>query len=124
MYRDRFDDILKQMSDLHTRKGADYGTEADPYANVRASAEFGVAPWLGAIIRLNDKMTRLKAFATKGMLANESIEDAFRDIQVYAVIAQILYEEGQEAAKPTEFDYIKDYFNIRAGLPTVLPHNV
>jgi len=93
---DPFDDVLATMSELHNRKGADYGTDGDPYANVRASQEFGVPPWLGAIIRLNDKITRLKSFATKGMLTNESVWDSLQDIGVYSVIAQVLYAESDQ----------------------------
>lgn len=92
-YHDRFDEVLQQMSALHSRKGADYGGVNDPYANVRASAEFGVDPWCGALIRLNDKITRLKAFIRNGNLKNESALDSIRDIAVYGVIMQILYEE-------------------------------
>lgn len=95
LYVDRFDDILKEMSALHNRKGADYGGENDPYANVRASADFGVPPWVGALIRLNDKITRLKSFIRQGKLQNESALDSIQDIAVYAVIMRILYEEQQ-----------------------------
>ena len=92
--RDRFRSILDEMWALHVRKGADYGSNTDPYANVRASEDFGVPPWVGALIRLNDKITRLKSFIRNGNLVNESVEDSIRDIQVYSVIMQVLYEEG------------------------------
>lgn len=93
LYKDPFDDILKEMSELHNKKGSDYGSGTDPYANVRAASEFGVPAWLGTIVRLNDKITRIKSFTRKGNLANESLEDSLKDIAVYAVIAQILYRE-------------------------------
>lgn len=95
-YHDRFDEVLKSMSELHARKGADYGGENDPYANVRASAEFGVPPWIGALIRLNDKITRLKNFIRRGELMNESALDSIRDIAVYGVIMELLYTEEQK----------------------------
>jgi hypothetical protein len=89
----RFHALLKQIGELHDRKQEDYGAEADPFANVRASQEWGVAPWIGALVRLNDKVHRLKRFAHKGTLANESAEDSLQDIAVYALIALILYRE-------------------------------
>lgn len=92
-YYDRFDDILTEMSLLHNKKGHDYGGANDPYANVRASAEFGVDPWIGALVRMNDKITRLKSFIRQGNLVNESAVDSIQDIAVYAVIMRILYEE-------------------------------
>src|SRR5260370_40553565 len=89
----RFHELVQEIAELHDRKQADYGTDHDPFANVRASREWGVAPWIGALIRLNDKVTRLKSFAKKGALANESAEDSMRDIAVYALIALVLYEQ-------------------------------
>lgn len=89
----RFHALLKTIGDLHDRKQADYGTVGDPFANVRSSVLWGVAPWIGALIRLNDKVHRLQQFARKGALANESAEDSMLDIAVYALIALILYRE-------------------------------
>ena len=89
----RFDGLLTHLSRLHARKQHDYGGDTDPFANVRASKEFGTAPWVGALIRLNDKVNRLKRFAKRGSLANESAEDSMMDISVYALIALILYKE-------------------------------
>lgn len=89
----RFHAILKEMGELHDRKQQDYGSDTDAFANVRASEQFGVEPWIGALVRLNDKVTRLQAFARKGELANESAEDSMLDIAVYAIIALILYRE-------------------------------
>lgn len=89
----RFLAKLELIREMHERKMADYGTGTDPYANVRASQEFGVAPWLGAIIRLNDKVTRIKAFVRNAVLKNEPMRDNFSDIAVYAIIAWILWDE-------------------------------
>jgi len=92
----RFHEILREAGELHDKKQQDYGRGADPFANVRASAEFGVKPWIGAYIRLNDKITRIKSFIEKGVLANESLEDSLRDVIVYSAIALVLYEEERK----------------------------
>jgi hypothetical protein len=89
----RFHELLKEIADLHDKKSQDYGHDKDPLANVRASEEWGVSPWVGTFIRLNDKIRRLQSFAKKGSLANESAEDSMRDIAVYALLGLILYEE-------------------------------
>jgi hypothetical protein len=89
-----FKDAVWEILELHAKKQKDYGTSADPFANVRASEEFGVEPWKGGLVRLNDKVTRLKNFALKGALANESVEDSLQDIAVYAIIALCLYREA------------------------------
>lgn len=89
----RFHALLEKIGELHDRKQTDYGKSADPFANVRASSAWGIKPWVGALLRLNDKVSRLQSFAQKGFLANESAEDSMMDIAVYALIALILYRE-------------------------------
>ena len=94
---DEFEGILLEMSSLHKKKNQDYGSDEDPFANVRASQEFGIPAWLGSIIRANDKMTRLKTFAQKRTLANETVEDSLLDLANYAVIALVLYRQSEVA---------------------------
>lgn len=77
---------------LHAAKQKDYGKPVDPFANVRSSEEFGIEPWVGAMVRLNDKVKRLQSFARTGKLENEGVIDSFMDIAVYALIARVLYE--------------------------------
>lgn len=90
-----FHDLLKEMGQMHDRKQADYGREDDPFANVRASEEFGMPAWVGAMVRANDKMRRLQVAATGKKLRNESAEDSFLDMAVYALIGLILYREEE-----------------------------
>ena len=91
--KDRFTELLQELAALEARKRKDYGTEADPLANVKASEEWGVAPWIGAMIRLTDKVRRLQQFAKRGSLANESAIDSLRDIAVYSLLALMLLEQ-------------------------------
>jgi hypothetical protein len=81
------------MGELHDRKQEDYGRDSDPFANVRASEDFGVSPWVGAMIRANDKMRRIQRFAERGSLANEGVRDSLMDLAVYSIIALVLYDE-------------------------------
>mgnify|MGYP001572814891 CR=1 FL=1 len=92
----RFHAILKEISDLHDRKSSDYATEADPYANIRGASDWGIPQWVGAMIRATDKVKRLQKYARTGSLTNESAEDAFMDLAVYALIALVLHREGRE----------------------------
>lgn len=89
----KFYAVLAEAARLHDKKQRDYGTDEDPFANVRASEDFGIPAYLGCAVRMNDKMRRLMAFAKNGELVNESIEDAFLDLLVYAGIAAVLYRE-------------------------------
>ncbi len=109
----RFHAILKGLGDLHDKKQEDYGTGEDPFANIRATSQWccpschtPLPAWLGALIRLNDKVVRLQAFTRNGALANEGVVDSMGDIGVYAPIAQVMWEEEdnnkpkQEEARP------------------------
>lgn len=84
---------LGEAADMHARKQADYGRTEDPFANVRASEDFGIPGWVGCMVRANDKMRRLMKAARGGELANESVEDSLIDLAVYSVIALVLYRE-------------------------------
>lgn len=89
----RFHALLKEIASLHDKKQADYGRDQDPFANVRAADEFGIPAWVGAILRANDKMHRIKSFLLNGKLKNESLEDSLMDGAVYHLIALILFRE-------------------------------
>jgi len=97
-----FSEVLAEMQAMHDKKSQDYGVQADPFANVRASEDFGIPGWLGTVVRLNDKITRIKSFAKNGSLANESLRDSLIDIAVYAAIAVALYDQ-KVAEKPASY---------------------
>lgn len=88
-----FHALLDEIREMHDRKNQDYGREADPYANVRGSQDWGIAPWIGAMVRANDKMKRLQKVALGGTLTNEGVEDSLLDLAVYALIALALWRE-------------------------------
>lgn len=90
-----FHDLLKEIGDLHDKKQQDYGREGDPFANVRSSIEWGIPPWVGALVRANDKVKRLQKAARGGTMANESVEDSMMDLAVYALIALRLFRESR-----------------------------
>ena len=100
--------ILDEMRELHLKKGADYGYGADPLANLRASSEFGIEPWHATIVRLNDKIHRIKSFCVKGKLENESFDDALMDAACYAVLALALLREKRDAAKTDANEVARD----------------
>lgn len=95
----RFKKILDEMWDLHQEKSHDYGFDGDFLSNLRATKDFGIEPWVGVIIRMNDKITRLKALIKKGSLKCESVQDTLKDISCYGALAHILYEESQQEKK-------------------------
>jgi hypothetical protein len=89
-----FHALLREIGALHDRKQADYGRAGQPFANITASAEWNIAPWIAAMVRANDKVRRLQALARGQRLRNESARDSFLDLAVYALIALLLWEDN------------------------------
>jgi hypothetical protein len=92
----RFYQILDEIKATHEKKSADYGTNSDFLANVRASEQWNIPAWVGTMIRAGDKIIRLQSLYTNGQLENESARDSLIDLASYAIIALILMEEENE----------------------------
>lgn len=85
--------LLDELRELHLRKAADYGRAEDALANIRASESIGIPPWKAAWLRAKDKVHRIDTFCLKGTLANEGVEDSFKDLAAYCLIALRLFRE-------------------------------
>ncbi len=75
-----FEEISHELLEVFLKKHKDYGK-----GNILAIRELGIA------MRLTEKVERAKNLLLKGGTAvNESLDDTFTDIAVYAVIAKLL----------------------------------
>jgi hypothetical protein len=94
----RFIDLLDEMRRLHESKSKDYGSETDPLANIRQGAEFvGIEPWRGCMVRIADKVQRLKTYCRTGRLVHEGVRDTLLDLSAYSLLAIVLFDEGNDA---------------------------
>ena len=86
--------ILDEIKALHVAKSQDYGSDKDPLANIRAGAELiGIDPWKACLIRIADKITRLKTFCEKGSVVFDGLDDTLKDLSAYAALALVFYRE-------------------------------
>jgi len=93
--------ILEDIRSLHLAKSKDYGSDTDPFANIRNGAEFvGISPWRGCMVRVCDKIQRLKTYCQKGTLVHESVEDTLMDLACYSILCLVLHREGESDARP------------------------
>ena len=94
----RFYEMLKAMADLHSRKNHDYAGTSDPLKNLRACERLELKPFIGVMVRLQDKWSRLEEFIKSGklMVKGESVKDTLMDNAVYSILAIILYEEEEK----------------------------
>jgi hypothetical protein len=91
----RFLDLLEEMRLLHQSKSADYGSETDPLANIRQGAEFvNIEPWRGCMVRIADKIQRLRTYCQTGRLVHEGVRDTLLDLSAYSLLAIVLFDEG------------------------------
>jgi len=93
-----FLELLEEVRQLHLSKSQDYGSESDPLANIRQGAEFvGIEPWRGCLVRVADKVQRLKTYCRTGRLVHEGVRDTLLDLSAYSLLAIVLFDEGKNA---------------------------
>jgi len=89
--------VLDELKQLHLRKTLDYGVDEDALSNIRQSSDVVNMPaWAGCILRISDKMHRLKAYFRRGKCEFDGVEDTLKDIACYAAIALVLHREELE----------------------------
>ena len=99
--RDPFERVLIKMVETNRRKRKDYALDQNVFSNFEDTAEFtatGTPEW-SALFNAAQKLARLKSLAANGRLndvQNESVEDTFLDLAVYACIALAIYHERME----------------------------
>jgi len=92
------DDTFRKCKDIIKAKNADYSDTGDPYSNFRSAEIFGVHPATGILLRVMDKIQRIKSFIEKNKLEvqGESFEDACDDIINYMVLIKGYIKDNQQ----------------------------
>ena len=88
--------LCTKAREIMAAKNHDYrGGSGDPFANFRGSVSLGVDPIVGILLRMQDKMMRIKTFVEKGTLRvkGEGVEDAILDMINYAILLDGLSRE-------------------------------
>lgn len=87
-----YDKIVKELRDTYIAKNSDYGNSFE-----KSIDEFGV---ISAIVRMSDKMERLKSLTVNNALdekpmVDESILDTTKDLANYAIMLAMYLEEDE-----------------------------
>jgi hypothetical protein len=107
------------------KKNNDYSggaTSPDALANFKMSTAIGLSPVMGLLLRIQDKMMRIKTFATDGALnvADETVNDAFEDIINYAILGKaLMIEKAGTTAKPAAAPVKKAIPPVKKAIPPV-----
>lgn len=96
------DETCKNCKDIMVKKNSDYtgGKGAtDALANFKGSKMFDVHPAIGLMIRMTDKMQRVKSFVADGELrvTGETVIDACEDMVNYSILLKAILAEEMEA---------------------------
>jgi hypothetical protein len=96
-YLDFLLDLFGSMHELIKAKNTDYTAGQGAFANFEKSVELGVDPMVGVLIRMEDKLQRIKSFVKTGSLAvkGEGVDDALKDIIGYASICLGMLEQDK-----------------------------
>jgi hypothetical protein len=95
------DSTCRKAREIMSKKNNDYagGEEGkDPFANFKMSSTIGIHPAIGLLLRMMDKVQRIRTFTLDGGLAvsDESVDDACDDIVNYAILCKGLLREMRE----------------------------
>jgi len=90
-------DIMDNAIALHKGKNAGYAgtTPDDPWSNFRAATYFSITAYKGVLVRLSDKIARLRSLAANPAndQVNESKADTLGDAGAYPLIGVCLFAE-------------------------------
>ena len=87
--------------EIMLKKNSDYtGGEKseDIFANFRTSEILGVNPVIGIMLRVMDKIQRIRSFTEDGQLKvqEESVDDACEDVVNYMILAKAMLKEQRQ----------------------------
>ena len=114
------DDTCKACRAIMQQKNSDYtgGKGAtDVFANFNASTILNIHPVQGLLLRVIDKIQRIRSFTNDKelLVPNETVEDACDDIVNYAILAKAMLMEERsqiEQDSPNKESYPYDLFEI------------
>lgn len=101
----RFAALLARMGAMHDKKAADYAAAGDRYSNFKVAGALAL-PFTDPIdiafaTLIGVKIARLQELRGKGKAArNESVQDTFLDLAVYAALWASYYEEESAEGAP------------------------
>ena len=88
-------EIINHAWSILEAKRKDYAGSEDPFGNFRMSEFVGIPPWQGCMVRMMDKLSRIRHIVESGQVhvKEESLLDTFADVINYTCILAGLCEE-------------------------------
>jgi hypothetical protein len=104
------EETCTECREIMRRKNHDYANASgDPFSNFRIAESYGVHPAIGILLRMTDKLQRIRTFVSAGELkvSGETVDDACDDLVNYAILIKGMLREQREKelAKPKDKDW-------------------
>lgn len=99
------DVLCRAGKEIMMKKNHDYTAgSGDPYANFRGSTYLDISVIRGILLRVQDKIMRIRTFDEKGQLqvAGESVTDALIDVINYMVLISGVIKDMQNKGERNE----------------------
>jgi len=109
MTRDKFfiqlEEFYKHGIDIIKVKNQDYANNSDPFANFKWAKLLGLPPEMGIMLRVVDKIARIKNLLGKeNAVKDETIDDTLLDVCNYFAILAV-YLKNNKGNKSSEKDF-------------------
>jgi hypothetical protein len=84
-----FYELPDEMRTIHDEKNADYSKDEDPLSNFRIIENIGIPAWIGIVVRLSDKLSRIMQLTRKALegreaaVKDETVKDTLIDLANY-----------------------------------------
>ena len=94
MEKERFQEILNQMAEIHERNKNYMGEDL---SNFHMCERMGVPAWKGVLVMMGEKMGRLMNVAKSENLSveSETVAEMLTELATHSIMARILLEEPQ-----------------------------
>ena len=117
------DDLCGKAKAIMVQKNQDYAEAADPFRNFEGSTALGIHPANGILLRMLDKMNRVRTYAEEGKLLTDSFEDSIVDLINYSVLVHGLCQSragsGDRARMPVmDEEDVARLARTALGVPT------
>lgn len=88
-----FSKLFDELKELYEKKNQDYAIESNTYSNFEIAANVaGISVYEQILSLMGTKIARIRNLLDRGIVPNnESLEDSFRDLTVYAGIMASYY---------------------------------
>lgn len=102
------DQTTAACKEIMRRKNNDYcggKTSTDALANFKTATALGLHPVTGLLLRMQDKLMRIRSFVNDGELrvTGETVADACDDLVNYAILAKALLQEQEQENSTNPF---------------------